>query len=32
MTAEERATAQNKFVQAPQPFSDAIGAIDCTHI
>lgn len=32
MTAEERATARNKFVQAPQTFSGAIGSINCTHI
>ncbi|XP_018406996.1 PREDICTED: putative nuclease HARBI1 [Cyphomyrmex costatus] len=32
MTAEERIVARNKFVQAPQPFPGAIGAIDCTHI
>lgn len=31
MITQERAIA-NSFVQAPQPFSGAIGAIDCTHI
>lgn len=32
MTAIERRNARQKFVDAPQEFEAAIGAIDCTHI
>ncbi|CAK1604037.1 unnamed protein product [Parnassius mnemosyne] len=32
MTPEGRRAAKAKFRNAPQPFPDAIGAIDCTHI
>ena len=32
MTQQERCAAKNKFLNAPQPFPNTIGAIDCTHI
>jgi len=32
MTAVERQNARQKFVNAPQEFEGAIGAIDCTPI
>lgn len=32
MTAQEKATIQNKFALAAQLFPGAIGAIDCTYI
>lgn len=32
MTQEERCAVKEKFRNAPQPFPDTIGAIDCTHI
>jgi len=32
ITAVERQNALQKFVNAPQEFEGAIGAIDCTHI
>lgn len=32
MTQQERTAARNKFANVCQPFSGAIGAIDCTYI
>ncbi|KOB66904.1 Uncharacterized protein OBRU01_16732 [Operophtera brumata] len=32
MTQIERQTAKQKFRNAPHPFPDTIGAIDCTHV
>jgi len=32
MTAIESDKAREKFLNAPQAFEGAIGAIDCTHI
>lgn len=32
MTPAERVAARNKFIDAPQSFPGAIGAIDCTYI
>lgn len=32
MTLEERQIARAKFMNAPQPFEGAIGAIDCTFV
>ena len=31
-TPQERAAAKYKFMNAPQPFEGATGAIDCTHV
>jgi len=31
-TPQERAAAKYKFINAPQPFEGAIGAINCTHV
>jgi len=32
MTLEERQRTREKFMNAPQPFEGAIGAIDCTFV
>ena len=32
MTPNQRHAARQKFLNAPQPFEGAIGAIDCTYI
>jgi len=32
MTDAERRIAREKFANAPQPFMNTIGAIDCTYI